>query len=255
VAYVDSGELFVINPEIQKFIPLAAKKDATDYYVKAGWLLMACSGQLYGIIGDAVLATRWHEEKVLSNHILRIVPKSGMRPGYLLAALTHTDLGRPLVLRAAFGTSIPELDPIELGAMPIVRLGRREDVIADKMERAAQLRGNADDLENDATELFESAISRAFGEIVNHSIEEYARTAEDGERVTTNTAEGFFGNSKRSIDGTHHSISRKHTGLYFAELDHKYNTRKMTDGERTVVAIRRMEGKRLMLHAPQRKAS
>jgi hypothetical protein len=33
------------------------------------------------------------------------------------------------------------------------------------MERAAQLRGNADDLENDATELFESAISRAFGEI------------------------------------------------------------------------------------------
>jgi hypothetical protein len=164
-AYVDSGELFVINPEIQKFIPLAAKKDATDYYVKAGWLLMACSGQLYGIIGDAVLATRWHEEKVLSNHILRIVPKSGMRPGYLLAALTHTDLGRPLVLRAAFGTSIPELDPIELGAMPIVRLGRREDVIADKMERAAQLRGNADDLENDATELFESAISRAFGEI------------------------------------------------------------------------------------------
>ena len=26
------------------------------------------------------------------------------------------------------------------------------------------------------------------------------------------------------------------------------------DGERTVVAIRRMEGKRLMLHSPQRKA-
>jgi transposase-like protein len=91
-------------------------------------------------------------------------------------------------------------------------------------------------------------------ETVNHSVEEYARTAEDGVRVTTNTAEGFFGNSKRSIDGTHHSISRKHTSLYFAELDHKYNTRKMTDGERTVVGIRRMEGKRLMLHAPKRKA-
>jgi hypothetical protein len=45
------------------------------------------------------------------------------------------------------------------------------------------------------------------------------------------------------------------TNLYFAELDHKYNTRKMTDGERTVIGIRRMEGKRLMLHAPQRKGS
>jgi len=92
-------------------------------------------------------------------------------------------------------------------------------------------------------------------ETVNHSVEQYARTAENGVRVTTNTAEGFFGNSKRSIDGTHHNISHKHTGLYFAELDHKYNTRKMTDGERTVVGIRRMEGKRLMLHAPKRKAS
>ena len=90
-------------------------------------------------------------------------------------------------------------------------------------------------------------------ETVNHSIEEYARTAEDGVRVTTNTAEGFFGNSKRSIDGTHHNISRKHTPLYFAELDHKYNTRKMTDGERTVVGIRRMEGKRLMYRTPQGK--
>jgi hypothetical protein len=29
----------------------------------------------------------------------------------------------------------------------------------------------------------------------------------------------------------------------------------MTDGERTVIGIRRMEGKRLMLHAPQRKGS
>jgi transposase-like protein len=92
-------------------------------------------------------------------------------------------------------------------------------------------------------------------ETVNHSVEEYARTSEEtGARVTTNTVEGFFGNAKRSIDGTHHAISRKHTALYFAELDHKYNTRKMTDGERTVVAIRRMEGKRLMLRTPLRKA-
>jgi transposase-like protein len=109
-------------------------------------------------------------------------------------------------------------------------------------------------LHTDESPLY-TKVGRGFAshETVNHSIEEYARTAEDGERVTTNTAEGFFGNSKRSIDGTHHSISRKHTSLYFAELDHKYNTRKMTDGERTVIGIRRMEGKRLMLHSPQQK--
>lgn len=87
---------------------------------------------------------------------------------------------------------------------------------------------------------------------VNHSVEEYSRMdAASGRKATTNTVEGFFGNSKRSIDGTHHSISHKHANLYLAELDHKYNTRKMTDGQRTVVGIQRMEGKRLMLHTPK----
>lgn len=39
--------------------------------------------------------------------------------------------------------------------------------------------------------------------------------------------------------------------LYFAELDHKYNTRKLTDGERTVIGIKGIEGKRLMLRTPK----
>lgn len=104
----------------------------------------------------------------------------------------------------------------------------------------------------------ESPIYRAIGqefashETVNHSADEYSRHDPDtDEVVTTNSVEGYFGNSKRSIDGTHHSISRKHASLYFAELDHKYNTRRLSDGERTVEGIRMIEGKRLMLHRPK----
>lgn len=88
---------------------------------------------------------------------------------------------------------------------------------------------------------------------VNHGSEEYARVDESGRLATTNTVEGFFGNSKRNIDGTHHHISRQHTNLYLAELDHKYNTRKMSDGERTKVGIQRIEGKRLMLRTSKGK--
>jgi transposase-like protein len=89
---------------------------------------------------------------------------------------------------------------------------------------------------------------------VNHSRYEYGRFDRKTRRLaTTNAVEGFFGNAKRSIDGTHHSISRRHAGLYFAEVDYKYNSREATDGERTVGAIRRSEGKRLTLHDPVRK--
>jgi transposase-like protein len=94
-----------------------------------------------------------------------------------------------------------------------------------------------------------AAVGKTFAshDTVNHRTEEYARKDKSGRLATTNAAEGFFGNSKRSIDGTHHHISRKHTDLYFAEIDHKYNTRKVSDGARTVAAIEKMEGKRLML--------
>ena len=100
-----------------------------------------------------------------------------------------------------------------------------------------------------------TAVGKEFAshDVVNHSIEEYVRDdRETGCKATTNTAEGFFGNSKRSIDGTHHHIGKKHAVLYFAELDYKYNTRKTTDGSRTASGIVKMEGKRLMLRGPAR---
>jgi transposase-like protein len=87
---------------------------------------------------------------------------------------------------------------------------------------------------------------------VNHGKEEYSRNDKvTGRKATTNTVEGYFGNSKRSIDVTHHNISQKHMNLYFAELDFKYNTRKVSDGERTVKAIRKVKDKRLMLRSPK----
>ncbi|ATR23124.1 MULTISPECIES: IS1595 family transposase [Roseomonas] len=89
-------------------------------------------------------------------------------------------------------------------------------------------------------------------ETFNHSKEEYVRRDEESGRVvTTNTVKGFFGNTKRSIDGTHHQVSRKHLHLYVAELDFKYNTRTVTDGQRTNTGIRGIEGKRLMMHRPK----
>ncbi len=86
---------------------------------------------------------------------------------------------------------------------------------------------------------------------VNHGEKEYAKVNPDtGHKHTTNAVEGFFGNAKRSIDGTHHNVSGKHLGLYFAEIDYKYNTRKGTDGARAFGGMQRMTGKRLTLKMP-----
>jgi len=64
-------------------------------------------------------------------------------------------------------------------------------------------------------------------ETVNHGIKEWAR----GE-WSTNTVEGFFGQVRRSISGTHHKVTNKHVQRYMAEFDFRYSTRKMTDSQR-----------------------
>jgi len=77
-------------------------------------------------------------------------------------------------------------------------------------------------------------------ETVNHAQGEYGRGA-----VTTNTVEGFFSQLKRSIDGTHHHVTRRHLPRYLAEFDYRYSTRDLTDGQRTWRTIQQAGGRRL----------
>lgn len=58
---------------------------------------------------------------------------------------------------------------------------------------------------------------------VNHRRWEYVR----GD-VHTNTIEGFWSQLKRSIDGTHHQVSRRYLHLYAAEQAWRYSRRRST---------------------------
>ncbi len=55
---------------------------------------------------------------------------------------------------------------------------------------------------------------------INHSIGEYGRGV-----VHTNTIEGFWGQLKRSIDGTYHCVSPKYLQSYVNEFVYRYNHR------------------------------
>jgi transposase-like protein len=82
---------------------------------------------------------------------------------------------------------------------------------------------------------------------INHSAKQYA----NGD-ITTNTVEGFFSILKRGVIGTFHNVSKEHLHRYVGEFEYRYNTRKMSDGERTKLAIQKSEGKRLQYSQPLR---
>ncbi len=101
-------------------------------------------------------------------------------------------------------------------------------------------------LHTDESRLY-TQIGILFGahETVHHSSGEYVR-----DDVHTNSAEGFFSIFKRGMKGIYQHCSEKHLHRYLAEFDFRYNTRKISDGERAVLAVRGGEGKRLTYRQP-----
>jgi transposase-like protein len=66
--------------------------------------------------------------------------------------------------------------------------------------------------------------------------------------ATTNAAENFFGNFKRSMRGTYRFCGEQHLQRYLNEFQFRHNHRTklgFTDGERTAAALKGIEGKRL----------
>jgi hypothetical protein len=80
---------------------------------------------------------------------------------------------------------------------------------------------------------------------VDHEAGEYAR----GD-VTTNRAENYFSQLKRSIDGTHHHVSRDHLNRYLAEFDFRYSTCKMSDSDRMARLVGKVGSRRLTYRKP-----
>jgi transposase-like protein len=76
--------------------------------------------------------------------------------------------------------------------------------------------------------------------VIAHKQKEYVR----GE-VHTNTIEGFFSIFKRGMKGVYQHCGKRHLQRYLREFDFRYNTRKVSDNERTALLLGRAVGKRL----------
>lgn len=150
VWFLDSADIFEVNPDVTKRIADGSFGDEFNGRVKDGYLLVARSGQTYGINGSVVLASKALEGCVISDHVLRVSPQHGakFRAGYLSVVLGHPKLGQPMVKSLAYGSSIPEIDPSDFSNLQIVRLHpKTENLISELAEESAAARSQADILE------------------------------------------------------------------------------------------------------------
>ena len=110
------------------------------------------------------------------------------------------------------------------------------------------------DLNTDEAQHYK-AIGKKFTahDTVNHSEEEYVR--HEGDRlITTNTVEGYFGIFKRGMVGFYQHCGENHLQTYLNEFDFRYSNRielGVDDAERTRLAVKGAEGKRLTYRQPR----
>lgn len=116
----------------------------------------------------------------------------------------------------------------------------RKSIVLRKMRRNIS---NASRLMTDEANVFKKIGERyRRGHFtVNHSEGEYFYMG-----IGTNGIESAWALLKRQIYGTHHSVSKEHLAMYLAEVQFKWNTNKMDDGQRAVMALLACEGRRLM---------
>lgn len=163
--YRSAGELFDVNAPVTKRIYASLLTDPHPYMLRAGWIVMACSGQTYGLLGRTMVLTENHEGVFGSHDLIRIVPDGSVRTGYLQTVLNHAEYGRPLVVRYASGTSVPHLDPVDIRGVLIPRFGAEaEALIADLCEEGVRLSAEADRIETAAIEDAESLVEGMAGQ-------------------------------------------------------------------------------------------
>lgn len=111
--YFSGSELFEIVPQPRGIL---SKKSPNigDYVVRENWLLIQDAGQLGGLIGQITRVRPTSDSSVVSNHLMRVVPHDP-RDAAFVYLLLNSQHGYLAILRHAFGTSIPQLDPVKVG--------------------------------------------------------------------------------------------------------------------------------------------
>lgn len=119
--YVNNGIMFLGGADIMLSMPKSDKKLSyrqvarmPELKVEKGWMLVTCGGT----IGNTVLVDDQIAQSVISQHVMRVVPRSDVSSGFLYAFLS-SKIGYNLITLFTYGAVIPSLEPHHLELVPI----------------------------------------------------------------------------------------------------------------------------------------
>jgi len=156
--YVSSkkGTPFLMPSEAFMFLPEPTKYIIGypgDVSVKDGWLLISRSGT----IGRCLITTKTMLNFVLSDDLIRIIPKNEKNIYYLYAYL-NTWIGQTFLIKDQYGATVKHIEPHHVADIPIPRISDLEEEINQKILKAHKLREEAQELLLKAEEMIYSKL-------------------------------------------------------------------------------------------------
>jgi len=149
IAFISGMDLYNYYPIPRVYI--SRKMVGLDtYLVRTGTILIQRSGQRYGLFGRPTILPSHLNNIVVSEDLLRIYPKNDKDRGFVYIWLS-TEVGRRLLLKHSFGTSMGKLSENGVketaipDCLPDIRLSFESDVqyICEIRERANELEDQA----------------------------------------------------------------------------------------------------------------
>ena len=130
--------------------------------IKRGWILMSRSGT----VGNVALATKPIENWAASEHVIRIVPKDDVNPGYLWMALTSI-YGQVQIKAKIYGGVVDEIAERNTSLLESILLPLPNKSIQDKIGNlvieAYELKDKANMLEQEAVSMLEKHLEELSG--------------------------------------------------------------------------------------------
>lgn len=113
IPFLTATQPFDIRPTARKWLAKGRVPGIDSFYVSKGWILVTRSGN----VGDAVLAYSPHFKKIISDDLLRVIPREQTLAGYLYCFL-RTKYARAMMRSTRYGSIIKHLEPEHLQALP-----------------------------------------------------------------------------------------------------------------------------------------
>jgi len=122
--------------------------------------LVQHAGQRYGLFGQPTILLKHLDRVAVSEHLFRIYPKSPTDRGFVYIWLS-TEVGRRMLLKQSFGTSMGLLANESFRAMPIPACSSSlRNTFEFDVQSICEMREKAIELEDEAQSLLLSQLSR-----------------------------------------------------------------------------------------------